>query len=287
MAGVDAWKSLMGNLRGSSRNVSLRLTVGNAGDSLINLGAIKVFQNLQTRCQIVPSGMRAEADVCALVGGGYLRKGSLARHDVIRDAVRDSDQLVLMPQSLDGHHPVLELLRSQDILVLRDKVSYQNASGLGLRCGLALDHDSAFELTAPEVLGMSPDPVPAGWKYVVRRGLLRWHFMRARTKRRLDAWRTDGERFAPRLRLVHNDVSLISKFGTETVGQNVRSAQALLEVVGRYRSVRTDRLHVMIACIMMGVPVEVWANSYHKVWGVYEMSVQGFPDRERWVTWRG
>ena len=87
----------------------------------------------------------------------------------------------------------------------------------------------------------------------------------------LVSFRTDIEstRDQASLPAANLDVSLL--------GNHMTNAESLLEIVDRYDSITTDRLHVAIAGLLRGKKVTLHPCSYPKISGIYEASLAKIP----------
>lgn len=272
------------------RRVFFRTQPGNAGDALINAGFYALAARLGVRyeevrgdCFETPGG--GADDLLILTGGG-----SLSEHWDIGAAwlaafTQTDIPLLIMPCSLLGNADALRRLRPQDTLLLRDAYSYDFAASLGLRCRLALTDDLAFLADPAEVrrraervrLPRSTDDLRREVAFVQHRlSGLRGHT--------LGAWRADAEARGSTEGLQRRyDISKLADYGALNRADSLYSARRLLEVAGWYRAVETDRLHMGVACLLMGTPVTLYANDYHKVRGVYEQSIAPYPQRRALV----
>jgi exopolysaccharide biosynthesis predicted pyruvyltransferase EpsI len=90
----------------------------------------------------------------------------------------------------------------------------------------------------------------------------------------LVAFRTDNEsaREQDLLPSGNLDVSLL--------GNHMTNAEALFEIIDRYDSVVTDRLHVAVAAMLRGKRVTLHPGNYAKISGVYHASLCKVPGAE-------
>lgn len=261
----------------SYRRVFFRPNPGNAGDSLINVG----FYTCAERCGLEYVEITDDFDYSALgsddlvilSGGGNIVPYWEAGSELIVELTKYDFPLLLMPQSVEGREDILRLLRSKDTLFLREAYSFEYARSLGLECAIYLDHDLAFSVDVDEVLtGFSFPPLKR--KNLRKVLYILFHYFRSRYISNLKAFRTDKEsRFSGRKRKI-NDISSLAKFGTGSRGLNYCSSYWMLKILSWYEVVETDRLHVFVACSLLGKQVVLHSNSYHKIEGVYNYSVK-------------
>jgi len=271
------------------RKLYYRPTTGNAGDALINVGFYSICDAIGISFEEVGNdfdyGSIRENELLILSGGGYIVPYWDGGSELIHQVTQFDFPLLMLPQSIQGREDVLRRLRPQDTLFLREKYSFEYARSLGLECALGVDHDLAFAVDADAVLKETPALPPNRRLRDCRKlGYCKYHEFRSTFISALDAFRTDIESARPGKKSRINDASLVAKFGTATRAENFYSAKRLLSMLSRYRRVRTDRLHVMIGCVLVNTPVTVFDNAYHKIRGVHEYSIAPFPDRSRLVS---
>lgn len=254
---------------------------GNAGDALINMGFYSVAKKIGLAFEEITSNFNCEnldrEDLVILPGGGYIVPYWGAGSKTLQRLTTYRFPLLLLPQSVDGREEILSLLRPMDTLFLRERYSYDYAQSLDLKCALSMDHDLAFSVEAADILSFGtifPRPSIRNFRKIARIG---YHYGRSRFIGRLAAWRTDGESLLREKKPKINDISLLTKFGTTNQEMNRCTAQWLLKTLSWYDVVETDRLHVCIACALVGTRVILHLNAYHKIKGVFEYSIQPDP----------
>lgn len=288
MTGATGVRAALERARTAYDRIFYRSNPGNAGDSLINAGFYALADDVGLRfTQIVePHFDYAEisADDLVIVAGG----GGISSHwpfggRAVRRVTSLPSAALLLPQSLQSADDLLALLRPGDTLFVRDRYSLEYAQSLDVRCALELDHDVAFSATPGVLAGGDRLRPPTGPGDTRRLAGILYHLARARRQEHLDAWRTDSEATGAHTGRWRDDLALLTGFGTRDRDLNLYSARWLTTVVSQYGSVSTDRLHVAVAAMLMGTPVTMHANNYHKIRGVYEYSIADDPARRALV----
>jgi exopolysaccharide biosynthesis predicted pyruvyltransferase EpsI len=72
------------------------------------------------------------------------------------------------------------------------------------------------------------------------------------------------------------DISHLVKGKMDREDRAEAIAEVFCGVIARQKKIVTDRLHVSIACGLLGIPCEMKANSYHKNRSIYEESIKKF-----------
>lgn len=274
----------------SYERVFFRPNPGNAGDSLINAG----FYECAKSCgldyiEIVGdfdySSLR-ERDLVILSGGGNIVPYWQAGSDLIKELTQYNFPLMLMPQTVAGREDVLRLLRKEDVLFLRERFSFDYASSLDLKCKVLLDHDLAFSLRVGRVMERCFFP-RLSTKNLRKLIYIFYHYVRSRFVAELKAFRTDRESIRPGRYRKINDISSLAKFGTGSADLNYCSSYWMLKILSWYKLVETDRLHVFVACVLLGKKVTLHSNSYYKNRGVYDHSISGDEMRSKNVDFVG
>lgn len=270
------------------RHIYFRPNPGNAGDSLLNVGFYSIAKRVGLRYKEIdddfPFESLAGEDLVILSGGGnivpYWKHGS----EVIRKLTQYNFPLMLMPQSVEQREDVLRLLRSKDILFLRERYSFDYASSLGLKCTIALDHDLAFHADLKK-LNSGDKWYATHIPTSLHKSLyIAYHYINSRFNKRLVALRTDRESTISGQKSKLNDISRITRFGTRSQEKNILSSRWLLKILSWYDTIETDRLHVFIGCLLVGTKVVLREGVYHKIKGVYEHSVQSDPSYVKLVN---
>lgn len=276
--------SILATLKESARRhekIYFRPNPGNAGDSLLNVGFYSIVEKLNLEIEEVTNDFSYDQlgkdDLLVLSGGGNIVPYWDSGSEIIVKLTKYSFPLLLMPQSIEGREDVLRLLRKDDTLFLRERYSYEYAKSLGLSCEIKLDHDLAFftDLSFLKEKGNLRLALRSGKaKRLLKVG---YHFVRSRFNKKLAALRTDQEsKLEGHKKLKLNDISRVTRLGTHNKEANFLSAYWFLKVLSWYEVVETDRLHVLIGCVLVGTKVILYENSYHKIKGVYDFSIASF-----------
>lgn len=231
-------------------------------------------------------GKLSADDLLIFPGGGYLVPQWAHQHlPVIARALKYDFPFLFLPQTALGQDELFLRLRERDTIFAREHYTEAYLDGLQIAPSVHLDHDMAFSTDVSLLKQRQSYRPPLTIKTGVKFAFLMWHIARSKWAGSLDAFRVDSESAMPGAAPVINDISLISQIGNGTKAQHIMSARRFLGALGRYKNIRTDRLHVIIGCIINGIPVEAYQNNYHKVRGVMEYSILPYPERARLVKW--
>ena len=230
----------------AGKDVTVLLNPGNAGDGLIHLGARELFGNLGLRFRekLFPTKLAGEVLLihgCGGFGGVSAHRVAQSRHYFER-----FEEIVILPSSFDTGRPevqeFLQTVPDHVTVYAREKVSFDLAAACIADAGrLKLSQDLALRYDY------------TSWKARAGSGTLA-------------AFRTDAEAAL--------EVSGICSIDVSRYGDKY-DAWPLLDVVSRFETVHTDRMHVGVAAAMMGKQTFLYDNSYHKIRAVYEHSLVG------------
>lgn len=276
-------REVLEEARGRYRRIYVRPGLGNAGDALIAAGFSTLADSIGVTLHELP-GVPLEVpqvtgdDLLVLMGGSWLASHWDFGTQVIDHLTRADAPLLVLPSSLHGNEATLRRLRPQDTLFTRERYSDDFARSLGLDCRVEIDHDTALHLDARQVMTRGWAVRPRDRHDVER--LVALARLRAQATRcdTLTAWRVDAEASGahPHARW-RDDLSLVANFGTTDHAAIERSAGWLLRAISWFDRVETDRLHVGIGAALLGRPVTIHTNSYHKIRGIYEYSLRDDP----------
>lgn len=266
-----------------------RPNTGNAGDSIIAMGSMRILADCGIDYTFVTSKEEidrlTDKDVLILGGGGYLVPywhGGAVFLNQISDR---KCKLVLLPQSvLDAEEP-LRLLREGDAIFLRGRNSYDYAKSLDLAAFVSMDDDCGFSADAQAVLNHRPLG-PRSLRDTARYALIGYHYVRSKFTGHIDAYRVDGEKLGSARSPVIHDIARVVCFGNSDPERIATSAHWLLRVLSWYDTATTDRLHVMVSRILIKRPVQVRPISYTKIQEVIDLSIKGHKDREPYVDFK-
>jgi exopolysaccharide biosynthesis predicted pyruvyltransferase EpsI len=249
---------------------------GNGGDSLIAAATFAAFHRAGIDYRVIGPDAEVQGETVFLGGGGNF----IPLYHDIRDALNRflgrARRIVLLPHTIRGNEDLLTRLDESCTLFCRDVESLHWLRLLRLRAEARLAHDMAFHLDTAAFMN---DPAMIRAAYPTFRRLLaprRLDETAIRARPVMNYARLDKEtrEASPRSDI---DVSHTFMIG---VGPGIASVASwgLLRTVQLARAVRTDRLHIGIACALLGVPCELRDNSYGKNAAIWRHSLAGrFP----------
>ncbi len=222
---------------------------GNVGDHLIHAGTRRLLAEnsyeevrIRNRRKTGPEGLEGIGGHTALITGSGGWSPSYHRTlPVFLPLIEDRfERVIVLPSSVDTSvEEVREALaRTKALVFARERESYRQLRAL---CKSDLAHDCAF------FFDFEP--------------------YRRRGEGLLIAYRTDVE----------------SASGGQAPPGNVDISNSLdnldqwLWTIARHEAVETDRAHVMIAAALLGKKVRYRAGNYHKLPGIAEYALEGFP----------
>lgn len=238
---------------------------GNAGDALIHVSEVEIMKShkIKFRCVKYPPFPTITEGILFYGGGGNLND---LYHDCANFLLKYSNpslknQIFVLPQSVFGLEKLLQTLSSNVTIICREVQSYDHVMGNAtLGINVLLSHDAAFYFNALPKLETDFNKV-------------------------LNAFRTDRERLDSKKKLPSDnvDVSLLFRVSDVFGPKREQCALEFLQYLKSKKHVRTDRLHVAIACGLMRVKTDFYPNSYWKNEAVYKHSFSKF-NLTDWVT---
>ncbi len=287
---------------------------GNAGDALIACSTFQLLDRLDVRYRIMVSSDRSchDAEIVnktvLLAGGGNLVPEYHNAAGFIRRYSEIAGRFILLPASIRGSVQLLKTVSGKATIFCRERYSFEELRTQLPSADIRLADDLAFQLDYAALKNQGRSSLIAGAMGLERdltlpvREFHAWEqqlIFRA-MKRRLvksvrrvayrrqsqviNSFRTDCEAASTFLPKNNLDCSRVFDFGVESPFLARYSANRLLSFLSGFELIRTDRLHVCIAGIILGKQVEFYANSYYKNHAVFEHSIDG---RISGVQWRG
>ncbi len=238
MEEVDVKKYLE---RFSNTTVDFYIQTGNYGDALILNGAWQVFKDLNIRTNDITIDSPVGNNVLIINGNGNF----IDLYEQVRDIVIKNHllykEIIILPSTIYGklQQPLLQSLKEHVTIFCREKMSYAFVKEHAVNCKVYLWHDLAFYNHMPTV----PEGVGE-----------------------LNAFREDDEKFL--LKKPANNID-VSKRGSQST-----PLDEFIKILGAYKTINTDRLHVCIGSAMLGKQVNFYPNSYYKNKAIYEYSIK-------------
>lgn len=256
---------------------------GNAGDALINVGFYQMAERLGLEHVVLARSDYRQVgsdDTVVIGGGGAIVPEWPATPRFIEHVAATARRIIILPQSFREAETTLRALRPQDVLIARERFSYDYAKSLHLDCGVEIDHDVALQVSVEQLIAEAAGLRPrVSTDRLGRDAAFVHHRARSHVVSTLAAFRSDREASPEvgqrRSRL--NDLSVIAGRGGRDRPASLWAARRLLALVDLYDEIRTDRLHVIIAAALLGKRIVAFPNNYHKVRGVIEMSLADYP----------
>lgn len=247
---------------------------GNAGDALIYAATLQAFSRASIHVTVVDRTASFRDQTVFLGGGGNLiglYRGMRESIDACRSEAR---RIVMLPHTIRSNADLLSSLDDRTTIWCREVRSIEHTHALNPTLDVRLGHDMAFHCDVDALLA---DPVCSVDGPAVLQAALDRHHVSLEHLASLPTvrfMRTDLETLSFPVR-THLDVS--RAFGS--VGSPEAStlmAWCFLKTISVAKRVQTDRLHVAIACALLGKDCELMDNSYNKNREVHAHSLRDF-----------
>ena len=251
--------------------------VGNAGDSLIAAATYQLFRHYGVE-PIITLEPQVRGETVILGGGGNLVPAytTAARH--LARLVDAENRVILLPHSIRGNEQLLSSLGPDVTLHCRERVGFEHTLAHATKAVVVLSHDLAI-YTDPRELDATVDRDRARREFDEILAAKKLTDSSHLLGRRIMAIRGGAEATFKATGPNH-DISTYFRFGVEP-GTAELASWMLLEFCRLCSHVSTNRLHVAIACALVGTPTTMFDNSYGKLSGVYEHSLRAhFSDVE-------
>lgn len=278
---------------------------GNAGDSVIAAATYQAFRRNNIEWHLPRHDLfDPKGKIIFYGGGGNLIATSTYSARVVHKLNQRADRLVVLPHTIKNIDPILNELGNNVDLFCRERYSHAYVKNSGTRANVYLADDMAFGLDLP-ALKKNSRPNPGleilkygAMKFLARRSTPTWKNLRRsldadaiadRLRKipkasHLNCFRLDGERTGIPIPEDNIDLSQEFEFGLESATLAEYCASRLIEFLGEYDGVNTNRLHIAISAALAGLQVKFYANSYYKCKGVFEFSMKDRYGNVEWMS---
>lgn len=234
---------------------------GNWGDGLIHAGTVQFLNDKKIpfkqvgrptfqaiQTAIEPTGMRLEGAILLAGGGGSWSKNYGGSRAFLTQCATLFDHVIVLPATYEL--PPLDLPSDRITYFRRDKFNSRETNPASNFC-----HDMAFYLNHDLV--SSCPLIDVG------------NFFRDDKEKNQNSSLPPG----------NLDISM---FGTEGKG-----TKPFFQLLTNYKSARTDRMHVAIACCLLGIECELFPGNYFKSSAVFKSSIETNFKTCRLGDWKG
>ena len=218
---------------------------GNYGDSLIWHGTKRLLSDLHISEQYVEALSAKSNPVLFIDGGGNFVDYYSDVRDFLINKGNLYDEIVILPHTIFGEKQVkvLNSISCNLTVFCREKISAYFLQDKLVNREVYLWHDCAFYNEFPQIL--------------VGEGVL-------------NAFRLDKESIFMSPPESNIDLS----YG----GYATKPLNELIETLGKYEQINTDRLHIAICSVLLGKKVKLFPNLYYKNKAVFDYSLKKFPN---------
>lgn len=273
---------------------------GNAGDALIAAATFQCLDRLKVDYTLSRRDRESFKGDFLLYGGGGnfgLVKNFSSR--LLRRVHQDVKRLVILPHTIKDVSPILAEFGSNVDVICRERQSYNYVKSVAHKARVFLAHDMALQLDVDQLLHGKPrgesvgsllvqygvaklrlnglqSPPLSAIKGAARMGATLRRMAEVAPGEKLNAFRTDSEKTDIPIPVDNLDVSELLSMGVENRDLAMLTSRSFMSFLSRYKTIRTNRLHVCIGAALLGKQVDFFDNSYYKCRAVYEHSLKDF-----------
>lgn len=257
---------------------------GNAGDGIIANATYQLFDKLGIQYEYVPPDVRPQYTANRVVvygGGGNLVHPYPNARDFVAEHHAGASRFVILPHTIRSYPELFEKMAGNVDVFCRDLPSYEFMSGVQTQANVYLSHDVALHTSVGSTLQYRATHTQEYQEKVLlsrraKRQLRKvFHSVRnVRHPRVLNVFREDVERTSVAIPFSNVDLSQtlcgldMSPFHAQ------ETASAFFSFIHRHDVVRTNRLHVCIASLLLDKEVHFYDNSYGKNMSIYNFSLK-------------
>lgn len=238
---------------------------GNMGDMLIAESTLRWFDKYDLRWSRLQEDQWPEVFVYG-GGGAWISNWVDGLHHVM-NIMQKAKKIVILPSSFDDVPDFIKILDERFVVFCREKKSFDYLLSQNTKAKILLDHDMAFRL-----LGNLQSNIKAPTKKLKK---LSKNLLKKVNHLSGDVclFRMDSESLGH----YGTDCDLSDALGwfSSYEAREVISfaVNFMFEVLDKFQTVKTDRLHIAIAAALLGKDVVMYDNSYGKISGVYSQTL--------------
>lgn len=241
---------------------------GNAGDSLIGLATLQLFDELELDYEICKPTEVFEGQIILYGGGGSLiRKYQGSKKFLLNN--HQKNDIIVLPHSFHDCDDLLGNLSKRVVLIAREKISYDYIKSRMKNSDSALiSDDMAFHIkNINKYKNTSCVGACNAFRFDDELSDSNEHVEVPEDNKDISI---DFQRpmFMKNWNL-SDDINIQVEKNLSIATDNIFS------YLSKFQIVNTNRLHVGIAAALLGKKVNLYRGSYHKIAGVYDFSMRG------------
>jgi exopolysaccharide biosynthesis predicted pyruvyltransferase EpsI len=256
---------------------------GNGGDALIAHATFDFFRRHGLRYRLYCPSQYDGKDTVVIGGGGGFVDGYRKMSELVEHLSGIAESVVVLPSSCWGYEETLTKMDERFHFFARESVTAEHVLKKSNAARVSWCHDMAISFQVPE--GFAEQSMPFALRgqpvdYQLKWWLKRRKLVQLLSREPTTTWMLRGDREskhgAGERPLENFDVSHLIKGKMDREDRASSLAQAFCHVISRQKQIVTDRLHVSIACGLLGIPCQMRANNYHKNQAIYDESIRKF-----------
>lgn len=258
---------------------------GNAGDALISHATFEFFRRHQIDYQLFTEQRYLACRRVVIGGGGGFVDGYRKMAELIHRLKRDVEAVIILPSSAFGYESVIRSMDSRFHFMARESVTLSHV--LKHASGAVVDYcqDMAFSLDLSSLcilerlpILLRAQPLHYQMKWLMKYRLLSMLMNPCSEQTLFLRGDRESKQNLVNIAMAHLDLSHLIKGKMDREDRAAAMSQLFCSIIAQQHSVVTDRLHIAIACGLIGVSCLMLANNYHKNQAIYEESIKiAFP----------
>lgn len=265
--------------------------IGNAGDGFIAQSTYQLFDELNLSYRVGNLWSRYPGQSIVFAGGGAFVEPYDHMVRFLQSNMNEWRELVVLPHTIRSYPELLQKFGSNAHLFCREKASLSFVRSHAPKARAYLGEDLAFGCDLQDVersLSLLSFKGINNLLAAPRRTVRLWRRLRRDEDvansigNVLSAFRVDVEKTNVDIPATNVDVS--ETFAGDSMDRLValHTTYRMMMFLKRFKTVRTNRLHVSIMSARLGLEVDLYDNNYGKNRDVFEQSMLGRYGNVRW-----
>jgi len=280
--GVDSKRRLIQEIKGIGEFL-YRANGGNAGDFLISSSEFQMFADLKLKYTTVSSKNKRELlskdfNLVYGGGGGWVKYYKNSYQNPLNEFFKSKrlKKCVVMPSSFYCCDDVVDSFDERFTVFCRDLESYKYCTSRNKKAKFYVHDDMALQIDISRFdYNIDLSSMNTNFERIRNAISSSKKYVSGNNTKEASLIRTDVEKTINSTESNFDLSNIFGAYGEDiTKKESDEITSVILNVINRYDTIKTNRLHMMIASHLLGKKIDAYDNSYGKIRNVYNYSLK-------------